>query len=539
VIVVAAACGSGDKSTFDSTTPHDDAGSVTQDGSPSLTNDSPSIGGPRDDFHNPILDTGVPSNAPTLFGAPDTGTGGPCLYEPEIGSLFPSNWLRLRYRFTTSHQENLFQIKLVVPNEVDPLVIYTTKSGYTMDQATWSTVTTVGAGAPIHVTVRSAVVANGQITVGPWMGSEGDVQVAPVGASGSVVYWTTSNGTVLKGFHIGDESVQAVITPTKASTACVACHTSTPDGLFVGLTNSTDPGNGSSPAAVDLRSVDGNATHPSFATPSALTLLARTNQHAPSFSTAHWQSGDHTALSMFVVGGGSTEIVWTDLEATSTAQGTAWDVLARTGDSRMAASATMSHDGKTVVYTSASTVDSGTNTPDGLVYMVPYGNRKGGAATALQGASDASFLQYYPVFTADDHYVAFTRAAAGAASSYNNQQAEIFVVPAAGQAQPVRLAANDPPACTGLTSPGITNSWPKASPQALSSGGSTYYWLVFSSTRDVPGQGPNPGPQLYVAPFVVDAQGKVTSYSALYFRNQPETEHNHTPAWDVFQLPVQ
>lgn len=103
----------------------------------------------------------------------------------------------------------------------------------------------------------------------------------------------------------------------------------------------------------------------------------------------------------------------------------------------------------------------------------------------------------------------------------------------------MRLAANDPPACTGLKSPGITNSWPKWSPQALSSGGSTYYWLVFSSTRDAPGQGATPGPQLYVAPFVVDAQGKVTSYSALYFRNQPESEHNHTPAWDVFQLPVQ
>jgi hypothetical protein len=537
-LAIAAACGSSSGGgTF---APPGGDGGPTSDGSSSSSSsggDAPSLPTTRDDFHAPILDTGAPANAPQLFGAPDTGTGGPCLYEPEIGSLFPNNWLRLRYRFTTAHQENLFEIKLVVPNEVDPLVIYTTQSGYTMTQAVWSIVTTVGSGAPIHVTVRSAVVTSGQLTGGPWMGSEGDVQVAPVAASGSVVYWTTSNGTVLKGFHIGDESVQSVITTAQASTACVACHTSTPDGLFVGLTGSTDPGNGGAAASIDLRSVNGQATRPPFLTPNGLSLLQRTDQHAAAFSPAHWQAGDHVALSMYNVNG-NTEIAWTDLESTSPAQGTGWGVLARNGDARMAASATMSHDGKTVVYTSATSVDSGTNTPDGLVYTVPYANRAGGAASPLKGASDASFVQYYPVYSADDRFVAFNRVPSGN-KSYNDPLAELFIVPAAGQAQPVRLAANDPPVCTGLKSPGITNSWPKWSPQALSSSGSTYYWLVFASTRDAPGQGASPGPQLYVAPFMVDGAGKVTSYSALYCRNQPETEHNHTPAWDVFQLPVQ
>jgi hypothetical protein len=534
---LAAACGSSSGGgTF--APPGGDGGPGPSDGSASSSGgDSPTLPTTRDDFHDPILDTGAPPSSPQLFGVPDVGTGGPCLYEPEIGSLFPNNWLRPRWRFTTAHQENLFEIKLVVPNEVDPLVIYTTQSGYTLTQAVWSIVTTFGAGAPIHVTVRSAVLTNGKLTGGPWMGSEGDMQVAPVAASGSVVYWTTSNGTVLKGFHIGDETVQSVITTTQASTACVACHTSTPDGLFVGLTGSTDPGNGGAAASIDLRSVNGQATRPPFVTPNALTLLQRTDQHAASFSPAHWAAGDHLALSMLNLNG-NTEIVWTDLESTSAAQSTGWGVVARTGDTRMAASATMSHDGKTIAYTSATTVDSGTNTTDGLVYTVPWNNKAGGAAAPLKGASDPSFVQYYPVFTADDHYVAFNRVPSGN-KSYNDPLAELFIVPAAGQAQPVRLAANDPPACTGLTSPGITNSWPKWSPQALASGGSTYYWLVFASTRDVPGQGPNPGPQLYVAPFVVDGAGKITSYAALYFRNQPETEHNHTPAWDVFQLPVQ
>jgi hypothetical protein len=118
-------------------------------------------------------------------------------------------------------------------------------------------------------------------------------------------------------------------------------------------------------------------------------------------------------------------------------------------------------------------------------------------------------------------------------ATYNNPNSEVFVVPSAGGTA-VRVAANDPPACRHTPSPGITNSWAKWSPQVLSVCGNTYYFFVFSSTRD-PGAGG--GPQLYVAPIVVDGSGNVTTYAAIYPWNQPEAEHNHTPAWDVFQLP--
>jgi hypothetical protein len=117
-------------------------------------------------------------------------------------------------------------------------------------------------------------------------------------------------------------------------------------------------------------------------------------------------------------------------------------------------------------------------------------------------------------------------------ASYNNPNAEVFVVPAAGGTA-TRVAANDPPACLGIRSPGVNNSWAKWSPLVITACGSTYYFFVFSSNRDLAAG----GPQLYVAPIIVDASGKLTTYSALYLWNQPEGEHNHTPAWDVFQLP--
>jgi hypothetical protein len=526
-----AACGSSDNgSEFDAgAPPQGDGGSDVTLGSDA----PPADVGPvvRDDFPTPIFDTGAPPNAGQLFlqDAGAQSSGGPCLYEPELGSLFPNNWLRPRFRFNAAHQENLFEITLVVPNEKHPLVIYTTKSGYTLDKAAWASLTTFAAGAgPIHVTVRSAVVTNGALTAGPWLGSEGDVEIAPVAANGTVVYWTTSGGTVLKGFKIGDESVQSIITPTQAGTACVACHTSTPDGKYVALTASDDVNDGSK-GYIRFRSVDGTFAEPPFLSASAKSLLARVPQHAPAFSKAHWQAGDHTALSMMGVAG-KMEIVWTDLEAASTAEGTGWGVLARTGDGNAASAAAFSHDGQKVVYTSSTGSGAGTITSDGQLFTVPYGNRAGGAASPVTGANDPQYHHYYPTFSADDRWLAMNRVA-NTETSYNDAKAEVFVVPSAGGAAS-RLAANSPPQCLGVTSPGVTNSWPKWSPEVKSAGGKDYYFLVFSSTRNAATN----GPQLYVAPMVVSGS-TVKTYAALYLWNQPETEHNHTPAWDVFQIP--
>ena len=495
----------------------------------------------HDDFKNPIFADGASPSSPLAFAQPDVtadagdggaGTGGPCLYEPEIGTLFPSNWLRPRFRFAAAQSENLFEIKMVVPNQVSPLVIYTTKSGYTLDKALWQILTTTGFGT-VHLTVRSAVVdAAGKVTAGPFKGTEGDFEVAPpqVQATGSVLYWTTSGGTVLKGFKIGDETVQSVITPAAAQAQCVACHTSTPDGLYAGLTGSSNAQDGT-PSSITIRSVDGLAKEPPFLSASAKTLLAR-QQYAPTFSKAHWQDGDHTVLTMFAVNA-KTEIAWTDLEAKAVTQGVGWGVLARGGDTGAASSATFAHDGTKLAYVSTTSTGAGVIAGDGRIFTVPYANRAGGPATALAGASDAAFNQYYPTFSADDQVLAFNRVPAGqSATSYNNPLAEVFVVPAAGGTA-TRLAANDPPAClTAKKSPGITNSWPKWAPEVRTAGGKSYYFLVFSSTRN-PASG---GPQLYVAPIVIEG-GVVKTYAALSLWNQPEAENNHTPAWDVFQLP--
>jgi hypothetical protein len=129
-------------------------------------------------------------------------------------------------------------------------------------------------------------------------------------------------------------------------------------------------------------------------------------------------------------------------------------------------------------------------------------------------------------------------------NSYNQPSAEICVVPSAGGTA-VRLAANDPPACTGQVSPGLTNSWARWAPSATTTpDGLRYYWLVFSSKRHAASHDSSGNllPQLYVSALVTQVdpitgqEALVKDYPALYVASQNPSQSNHTPAWDVFQL---
>jgi hypothetical protein len=118
--------------------------------------------------------------------------------------------------------------------------------------------------------------------------------------------------------------------------------------------------------------------------------------------------------------------------------------------------------------------------------------------------------------------------------------------------------------CTGQASPGVYNSWPKWSPIVRSSvsgepySGRTYYFYTFASARKYPqqfevGGGQNGAQaelssQLYMGTLVVNADGSLESYPALYLWNQsfitsdgtdvqPLQMSNLTPAWDEFVVP--
>jgi hypothetical protein len=503
--------------------------------------------GPVTDFPDPVIDPSAPPNSGSLFGAPGTGakTGGPCLVEPESDVLYPQNWLRPRFTWTPVGGQNLFELRLHVGNQIKDLVVYTGLSQWTMPLAMWNLLRADSPTEPMSLTITGGVYSGGKLT-GEALGSSYPIGIAPVQATGAIVYWTTSNGTALKGFSVGDESVVQVLVPsqvTETTTTCIGCHTSTPGGAYVSFGLSGADG---WPNALALIDIDGGTvgTPPSYLGAGGLAALARNNQGISTFSTAHWATGDRRAIVAFndqTATTASDVLSWIDVEATSAA--TATGTIARNGDPNSGGAPSWSHDGNTIAYVSTThfcdgrlgagcdgvdynaAADPG-STAD--LYTVPYAGGAGGKATPVPGASSPSVQEYYPVFSPDDAWLAFDRVSNGL-NMYNQVQAEVSVIPAAGGTA-TRLEANDPPACSGQTSPGVTNSWPKWGPTALMGNGNTYYWLVFSSTR---GAG---NPQLFITS-VVQTGSQIATHGALYLWNQPATENNHTPAWDTFKVP--
>jgi hypothetical protein len=472
----------------------------------------------------------VPADVASRFGAPDGGgaTGGPCLVEPEMGSLFPENWLRPRFRWNVLPPRSIVELRLSVDVERNDLVVYTNGNSWTMNEAIWSALSRTAPGHAISVGVRS-ISLDDAVPV-PAVGSQGTISIAPVPAPGSIVYWSIkaeTGETALKGFQVGQEDVQTVVLPTPGR--CIGCHAATPDGELVAFSDAeTYDGQY---AFVGLRSSRDGVSQPAFLTAAARTLLARRNQHLATFSPAHWREGDRVAVSLL-----DLRLVWTDLEAASTDIGVGWGPLAVDGDPGPAVAwPSWSHDGTFLVYASGQGTIFGGVLSNADVYRVPYGDRRGGSSVPVPGASDPDWNEFYPTLSPDDRMLAFSRVRATEGDSYDNRLAEVFVVPlSTSGGAPTRVAANDPGSCQGGTSPGVTNSWPKWAPDATVTGGKTYYWLTFSSTR---GAGV---PQLYVTPVVIaEDTGDIATFPALYLWNQPAAEGNHTPAWDDFQIPIE
>jgi hypothetical protein len=507
----------------------------------------PDLPPPITDFPaDPILNgASLPANVPDLFAnTPARTSGAPCIVSPEAGTLVPRNWLRPRFEFYVPAQENTFEIILTVAGFAHPLRIYTagdsTHAWHNQDQTyalrsdLWDQLRASVTDQPITVQVRAmTLTASGTVQLQPSPPSTTTFTIAPVDAPGKIVYWSLSDKGLgsLKGFGIGEEGVASVLVPSQVQASdpavdnCIGCHSATPDGFGVGmvLAPSNNAGDAYFESLADIRPGTVGTT-PSYLNPGALASLRQLKGGTPAYSLSHWLDGDYISLTSSEAGA----LTWVQLDS-PTAMGT----LARTGDTNaIATEPSFSHDGKTVVYVSGTSIYDGrlANGPADL-YSVSYNNRQGGAATPVAGASSPDSTEYYPAFSPDDAYIAFS-SYSGNGNSYSNNQSEVFVVPAGGGTA-IRPAANDVPVClnnAGLRSPGLGNDWAKWSPHAVSANGKTYYWLTFSSSRS--GQ----QAQLFVTGLVLQG-GKLTTYPAVYLWNQPLDESNHTPCWDDWQIP--
>jgi hypothetical protein len=439
-------------------------------------------------------------------------------------------------------------------------------------------------------------------------------QIAPVGAGGSMVFWSADptkvdrqgvqdlaqsaivNDSWLDGFTVGDSTtlsqvaggtpallitdVQQPIAVQSGATQgshCIGCHVGTPDGDYVAFVDAW-PWGGGFAGVKDTNKGQALTGYPGATCPDANHCAggARSYVQYPwmggfAFSAAHWAAGDRIGIVAAQLAPGdlfqpwSTDnklvgnLVWIDTEstATTTNNGQIWpmrtmafDYMKHTGDRGGVAFPTWSNDGNTIVYASSTGTtadqDGRLNLGATDLYAVPYNARAGGAATAVPGASDPGFEEYYPAFSPDDKMIAFTRVPVGQVM-YANANAEVLVVPyGSSGAQAIPLAANKPVSCSGKSSPGINNHWARWSPDVGQANGKLYYWLIFSSNRYglPPATSPYSNPprpiqlsQLYMTAVVVN-ETSTSTYPAVYLWNQRQDRMNTTPAWQNFNIPL-
>jgi len=541
---------------------------------------------------DPILDGNVPSNPGSQFSGNPSGSG-PCVTEPEDGSLFPYNWTRPRIKWTGT--SGLVQITVHTDIEANDLVVYTTSDSWIMPKDIWLNLSKHVHEQDISVSVRAA---SGGATTAKF-------QIASASAAGAIVYWAADPTAVnnqdvktvsptssfLRGFTVGEEGVADTLKftdvkqPSRDQSAsvrtptCIGCHSAVP------------PAPGSTDASGFIAFVDnwpwnsviaGVQKDNSGAQLTDLSVggLAALNKPwagAATFSSAVWASKKRIMVTTSSEQNEQTpwstdnkqpaKLVWYNLDSDAPpnlstvganqqpiAQASAgnYGVIARNGDSNGAAFPAWSHDGSMIYYSSTNGGNQDGRLAQGAtdLYGVPYSGGNGGDAKPVPGASDKSFEEYYVSVSPDDTMLLFDRVPSGQ-GMYANPQAEIYFVPvgsAPGAGTAVRLAANDPVSCTGKTSPGINNHFPKWAPKSGTYKNRTYYWVIYSSNRTgLPKQTSKYDSvsreisQLYLTAISVE-NGAYKTYKSVYLWWQaPPTDStpmvNTTPVWDMITIP--
>src|SRR5260370_2324186 len=155
-----------------------------------------------------------------MVGAAGRGSEGPgpCMNAPQAGTPCPSNWLRPRFSFQAPAGQKLFEIRLHTASQKNDLTVYTDAQTWTMPKDIWTALKAHAVNQPITVTVRGlATGAGGATTIN--VSAPSAFTIAPVGVGGSIVYWTTTGVSSLKGFKVADETVTPLMTPVQAGTA--------------------------------------------------------------------------------------------------------------------------------------------------------------------------------------------------------------------------------------------------------------------------------------------------------------------------------
>lgn len=464
-------------------------------------------------IRNHIVDPTLPPGTPGQFdGATEDPALAPAIAYPLDNILVPPNLgqFDVHWHNDTANVDNVYEVKMA--NEYVDVRLYTSGLDATNPQPYW-TLFQPDAWYPIASTREqlSLTVAGMNMADPTKKGTAATqhVDVTNEDAQGGIYYWSTTSPQGIYRYDVGKPSVPpAPYFPSGQEPGsagnCMGCHSLSRDGTKLALTIDGGGGRGT---VVDV---------------------ATRNLMVPVDSAPlYWNFATFTpaADKLVTLSGGTMQLRKVD----GTPIG---DALPNT-DGTYATHPEFSPDGNWLVSVEGSPGDYSIS--NGGLVRRSYDNATdtfGPIQMLLPQDPTDGTSTYYPSYSPDGQWLVVTRVNGG---SYNDQQAETWVLKADGSAPPVKLtiANSDQP---GMDTPNITNSWARWVPFAQTFGPNSkpLFYLTFSSIRPFGVRIPGGGlPQIWMTPFFPDlaAQGMDPSGPAFRVPFQGVNTANHIAQW--------
>ncbi len=461
-----------------------------------------------------ILDPDVPPTTPTDFDtATEDAALAPSIVYPSDKILVPPNIGTFDVHWRTD-ASSLFELRMA--NEYVDVRRYT-KGTVAAAAAYWSQFQ-ISEWSPVASTKQQLhlSVAGMSPTAPGKKGSSAQqlVDVTNENTRGGIYYWSTTNPATILRYDVEKPNTapsrmfavnQVPDTGTATGNACHGCHALSKDGTKLAMT--LDGGNGRGTAVtVATRAVTipvDNATRWNFATfsPDSAKLLT---------------------------------VYQGIMSIRDTAGGAVRGTLANSAG-KYATHPEISPDGSKLVNAECTggyeAVASGCNL---VIRPLDLANNSAGAIQVLVPA-EAGRDTYYPSFSPDGQWVAYTRSAGG---TYNIASAETWIIRADGTGAPIKLAAADKDQVNR------TNSWARWVPfgQTFGPANEPMFYLTFSSMRPFGVRLPQGGvPQIWMTPIFPSraAAGQDPSGPAFRVPFQDVATGNHIAQWTQTVVPIE